>query len=99
MPPEGGTPDFRARQTRCGCMLHIAEWPGGSKAFLDSRGLLHFKSHDPTVPEVSLVLSEGDIAGWTSDGHVCGPSFFFDGPQTSEPLEVFERLRQFLARL
>jgi hypothetical protein len=99
MPPEGGTPDFRPLQTRCGCTLHVAKWPNGSKVFLDSRGLLHFKSHDLSVPEVSLVLSEGDVAGWTSDGHVCGPPFFFEGQHHSEPLEIFERLRQFLARL
>jgi hypothetical protein len=88
-----------AKKTRHNCSLQTAEWPSGSKVFLDSRGLLHLKSHDPTVPEVSLVLSDGEVAGWTSDGHVCGPKFFFEGEYQSEPKMVFERVMQFLERL
>jgi len=82
-----------------GCTLQAAEWPCGSKAFLDSRGLVHLKSHDPAVPEISLVLSDGEVAGWTSDGLVCGYSFFFEGIHASEPKRVFERILQFLYRL
>jgi len=85
-----------AKPTGRGCQLQTAEWPNGSKVFLDSRGLLHLKSHDPTVPEVSLVLSDGEVAGWTADGHVCGPPFFFEGEFNSEPQEVFNRVMQFL---
>ncbi|MFO1513668.1 MAG: hypothetical protein U1F83_12245 [Verrucomicrobiota bacterium] len=90
-----GTP----KPTGRGCSLQTADWPCGSKVFLDSRGLLHFKSHDPAVPEISLVLSDGEVAGWTADGHVCGPKFFFDGEYRSEPQEVFNRVMQFLNRL
>jgi hypothetical protein len=82
-----------------GGSLQSAHWPSGSNAFLDSRGLLHLKSHDSTVPEISLVLADADISGWTSDGRVCGPPFFFDGSRTSEPGLVFARMMQFLARL
>lgn len=88
-----------AKPTGRGCQLQTAEWPSGSKAFLDSRGLLHLKSHDPTVPEVSLMLSDREVAGWTADGHVCGPEFFFEGEYRSEPREVFDRVMQFLNRL
>lgn len=88
-----------ASKTRHGCSLQTIQYPCGSKLFLDSRGLLHLKSSDPGVPEVSLVLSEGEVAGWTSDGHVCGPAFFFDGPRISEPEVVFERLMRILNRL
>ncbi len=129
------------KATKRGCSLQTAEWPDGSKAFLDSRGLLHLQSRDPAVQEISLVLAVGEGAGWTADGLVCGPPFFFDEeriPRTSyaqgvperHPLipsfsptggegarradegvawrstgrkneagEVFERLRQFIARL
>ncbi len=87
------------RKTRHGCTLQVAQFPGGSKVFLDSRGLLHLKSCDPDLPEVSVVLADGEVAGWTSDGYVCGPSFFFDGPYTSEPERVFERIMRFFARL
>jgi len=94
-------PSFSAepKPTRQGCLLQVAEWPGGSKAYLDSRGLLHLKSHDLTVPEISFVLSDGEVAGWTSDGHVCGPQFFFEGVFHSEPERVFECLMKFLIRL
>jgi len=81
-----------------GCSLQVAEWPNGSKAFLDSRGLLHLKSHDPSLAEVSLVLSDGEVAGWTSDGYVCGPSFFFEDRRPSNPREVFNRVEDFLSR-
>jgi hypothetical protein len=81
-----------------GCTLQVAEWPNGSKAFLDSRGLLHLKSHDPSLAEVSLVLSDGEVAGWTSDGYVCGPSFFFEDQRPSSPHKVFHRVEDFLSR-
>jgi len=89
----------QAIKTRFGCTLQIAEWPNGSKAFLDSRGLLHLKSHEQNVPEVSLILSDNDLAGWTSDGHVCGPQFFFDYIHHSVPEKVFEGLLKFLSHL
>jgi len=88
-----------AQSTGRGCLLQTAEWPSGSKVLFDSRGLLHFKSHDPTVPEVSLVLSDGEVAGWTADGHVCGPPFFFEDDFKSEPPEVFNCVMQFMNRL
>jgi hypothetical protein len=81
-----------------GCTLQVAEWPNGSKAFLDSRGLLHLKSHDPSLAEVSLVLSDGEVAGWTSDGYICGPSFFFEDQRPSNPERVFHRIEDFLSR-
>jgi hypothetical protein len=66
------------RKTAHGCTLRVAELTNGSKVFLDSRGLLHFKSSNPDVPEVSVVLADGEVAGWASDGCVCGPPFFFE---------------------
>jgi hypothetical protein len=87
------------QKTKHGCLLQTAELRGGSKIFLDSRGLLHFKSARPDVPEVSIVLAEGEVAGWTSDGFVCGPSFFFEGPIKSEPIRVFEHLMNFFKQL
>jgi hypothetical protein len=81
-----------------GCSLQVAEWSNGSKAFLDSRGMLHLKSHDPSLAEISLVLSDGEVAGWTSDGYVCGPSFFFEDQRPSNPQKVFRRIEDFLSR-
>jgi hypothetical protein len=87
------------RQINFGCTLSTAIYSNGSKIFLDSRGLLHFKSSDRNLPEVSLVLADGEVAGWTSDGHACGPQFFFDRPIISDPKPVFERVTKFFDKL
>jgi hypothetical protein len=88
-----------SQKTRFGCSLQAARFDGGSRIYLDSRGLLHLKSVDPKIPEVSLVLADGEVAGWTSDGHVCGPAYFFEGFYTSDPTAVFERVRNFFEKL
>lgn len=79
--------------------LWMAEWPDGSQAFLDSRWLLHLKSADPKVPELSIVLTTWPLAGWASDGRVFGNGVFLpDGP--AAPIQdLAEILRQFVARL
>lgn len=59
-----------------GYTLQQATWPGGGKAWLDSRGMLHLKSSDRTLPEITLVLYDGLIAGWTSNASVFGNSLF-----------------------
>jgi hypothetical protein len=99
VPTESLPFDQPPRKTRHGCMLQTAQFPNGSKIFLDSRGLLHLKSYDADCPEVSLVLADGEVAGWASDYHVCGPAFFFEGTYDSEPKAVFESIMGFLARV
>lgn len=94
-----GTSFRELRKTTHGCSIKVAELPNGAKAFLDSRGLLHLKSTDPTLAEVSIVLADGGVAGWTSDGHLCGPPFFFDSNRASEPEAVFERILKIIAGL
>jgi len=87
------------KETSHGCSLQVAEWPCGSKAFLDSRGMLHLKSYAPAVPEVSLLLADDGVAGWTSDGQFCGPQFFFEAGHISRPDVVWDRILKFLSRL
>ncbi|MFT3868782.1 MAG: hypothetical protein QM715_09900 [Nibricoccus sp.] len=72
--------------TQMGCSLQLATWPNGSRAWLDSRGLLHLRSSDSSVPELTLTLNQADMAAWCSDGHICGPEFFVgkDMPVSSE---------------
>ncbi len=90
---------YPAKKTEYGCTLQIAQWKSGSKAFLDSRGLLHLKSSDASIPEVTLALDGQGAAGWTSDGHVCGPSYYFAENVVSEPGAVLERVERFIAAL
>lgn len=60
-----------------GYSLSVARWPDGSRAWLDSRGLLHLKSSDRALPELTIVLvNSGDVAAWASDGRLWGPAFY-----------------------
>jgi hypothetical protein len=59
--------------------FRVATWPDGSRAFLDRRGLLHLQSADRTIPEVTIVLKDGMLAGWCADGTRLGPPYFTGG--------------------
>ncbi len=67
--------------------LQMAEWTDGSRAFLDSRGLLHLKSSDPNVPEVSFVLTAGAVSGWCANGELWGDEFY-TGQKSSKNLSI-----------
>jgi hypothetical protein len=63
-------------------------WKDGSQAMVDSRGFLHLRSADTTIPEVTIVLVLGKpSACWAADGKVCG-SFYFTGADASESMSV-----------
>jgi hypothetical protein len=80
--------------------LKVASWEDGSRAFLDGRGMLHLKSARPNVPEISLVLlANGPMAAWSSDGRVYGP-IAWHGCQTSWALRhLDDSIRQFTVNL
>jgi hypothetical protein len=59
-----------------GYELSMAAWPDGSRAWLDSRGLLHLRSSGSMIPECTLVLADGQLAGWLSSGRVFGPVYW-----------------------
>jgi hypothetical protein len=70
------------------CRLELAEWPGGSRAWLDPRGMLHLASADRSLPECTLVLTDGELAGWLSDGRVFGPEYWLDGEQLAPARDI-----------
>lgn len=77
---------FKQVKTPCGYSLTRATWDDGSEAFLDSRGLLHLKSSDRSIPEVTMVLhEEGPTAGWSSNGRYWGNSYFIGDHQPEVP--------------
>jgi hypothetical protein len=79
-----------------GLTLRVAEFPGGSRVYSDPRGLLHLKSGDPAVPEVTLaIFDQRSLAGWSSDGEVCGPAFFLPDESRSAPDGVMANLTRF----
>jgi hypothetical protein len=84
-----------------GFTLRCATWNDGSTAFLDSRGMLHLRSSDVAIPEATIVLAEGQMAGWLADGRCWGADYFL--PSRESRLggrEFFEQvLKPFVSRL
>ena len=64
------------RDTQRRYKLSQAKWDNGSCAVLDSRGLLHLASADRSIPAITLVLLEGEMTGWCSDGRMWGKRYF-----------------------
>jgi hypothetical protein len=63
-------------------------WADGSEVMADSRGLLHLKSSDKSIPEITIVMIMGKpTACWAADGRVCGPAYF-TGVDTGESRDV-----------
>jgi hypothetical protein len=80
--------------------LKVARFADGSRIYLDSRGLLHLKSSDPTIPEMSLVLYDHHVTGWSSNGEHCGDDFFLRPGGTKITAGKFcARIMQFTQRL
>jgi hypothetical protein len=79
--------------------LRTATWKDGSQAFLDSRGMLHLKSADPRLPEITLVLTNSPIGGRTSEGHTFGWAFFHGEAPTTQPEYAHSLLLRFSSRL
>jgi hypothetical protein len=80
--------------------LSVASWPDGSVAFLDRRGLLHLRSSDGVLPEISLVLpANGQVSAWRPSGNVAGDIYYFDGNPTMSPTVVGKILDRFAAPL
>ncbi len=85
--------------TQFGCELSVATWSDGTRAYWDSRGLLHLKSSDPDLEEVSLVVGEWEIAAWCSDGTLCGPDFFTGRVDTETPDGMLEKIARIVRRI
>lgn len=54
-------------------------WDDGSEAVLDTRGFLHLKSSDTSIPEftIALVVNKS-TACWSSDGFISGSGYFYE---------------------
>lgn len=92
-----GEPRFHPQH---GASLSPAEWPSGSKAWLDSRGFLHLQSADASIAEITILLAEStSLPAWTSGGLKIGPPFFVGKhqPGKHDALRVFELLEKFCA--
>ena len=89
---------FHATSAPSGYLLQVASWDDGSRAWLDSRGLFHLRSSDTSIPELTMVLHDGLVAGWASDGHTFGNPYYLapaSGPDWT-PRIIVECLAPFL---
>ncbi len=83
-----------------GYTLRAATWKDGSRAVLDSRGMLHLRSSETAIPELTLVLCAGALAGWCADGRWCGPPYFIGEHVPTPGTAIYEEiLKPFLSRL
>ena len=56
--------------------LRVAKTRDGSRIYVDSRGMLHLRSANLSIPELSfVVLDDGQLACWSSDGTLVGPRY------------------------
>ena len=77
-------------------------WHEGSETVVDSRGLLHLKSSDKTIPQITIVLVLGKTtACWAADGAVCGSSYFVkNGTNKMSEINFYEKyIKRFIERL
>ncbi|HET9502184.1 MAG TPA: hypothetical protein VFO93_01495 [Hymenobacter sp.] len=73
-------------------------WPDGSEAIVDARGLLHLRSADARVPELTVLLVLGQpTAAWAANGTVAG-SAYFTGHSPAQPLAPAEFYQQYIQR-
>lgn len=84
-------------------LLKQVTWKDGSRAVLDSRGMLHLQSSDDSVPELSLILDETHVSGWCSTGKVWGLEYFLSKRKSDSedmrPEQVMHTIRMFLEAL
>ena len=71
------------KRSTSGYSLSVAKWEDGSRAWIDSRGLLHLQSSDRQIPEATFVLAPTGVAVWTSDGRTMGPSYYVENTSTT----------------
>jgi hypothetical protein len=83
-----------------GYRLRAVSWEGKGRIFLDSRGLLHLKSANTSIPEITIVLvNQGPLAGWSSDGRVYGPKYFHGSDVSHDPSHLADLIRRFTENL
>ncbi|MCF6314403.1 MAG: hypothetical protein L3J39_18285 [Verrucomicrobiales bacterium] len=82
-----------------GYRLRSAKFDDGSVALLDSRGMLHLKSIDPDIPEITLVLNDGPLSGWISTGEFFGEAYFIGNHESISAMRVYDYVAKFCGKI
>jgi hypothetical protein len=70
------------------------KWNDGSQAIVDSRGFIHFKSSDLSLPEFTMVMLIGKASAcWASDGSITGSTYLTD-TTTMSPSDFYQKYFQ-----
>lgn len=91
--------EFAPVEGRFGYDLSVARFTDGGSCFLDSRGLLHFMPADRSEYEVTIVLHEGQLTGWRSDGQTWGRAYFTNADARAASEDSDARAREICAPL
>lgn len=60
--------------------LRVSKANDGSRIYVDARGMIHLRSSNIAIPELSFViLDDGELACWSSDGTLVGPKYLVSG--------------------
>jgi len=88
------TVEFTRLISPFGFRLYRATWNDGSIAVLDSRGMLHLRSANASIPEISIVLREIEVpvAGWCSNGDMWGNPYHLSKAANISPREIVENV-------
>lgn len=74
-----------------------AKWHDGSQIMIDTNGLIHLRSSDTSLPEITFgSILDKPNACWSSDHYVCGSLYFYDmgKAQQMDPTEFYARYIQ-----
>ncbi|MBL8819490.1 MAG: hypothetical protein JNL58_25885 [Planctomyces sp.] len=90
--PEVQFTSFEPEPKTAGCNFEMqkATLPDGTCIWLESRGLMHIKSSNVQLKEVTLVMRDGQLSGWLSSGTVFGEDYHVESPDDSRFKRVFE---------
>ncbi|MEM6964480.1 MAG: hypothetical protein AAF573_06925 [Bacteroidota bacterium] len=68
---------FERKINPTGQIFYMANWDNGSQAILDAKGMLHLKSANQRIPEITVTMTIGHTPGlWASNGVVAGGYHF-----------------------
>ncbi|MEM7393109.1 MAG: hypothetical protein AAF492_12260, partial [Verrucomicrobiota bacterium] len=73
--------------------LNVARFDDGLAVFLDARGLLHLKSPDRTLHEVTIALSDQGLGAWCSDGTFHGEAYYLDEEPSLPARDFYEKIQ------
>lgn len=77
--------------------LRRMQWKDGTTGYIDPRGLLHLRSSDPKLPEITIVLLlDAPTAIWASNGDCTGSAYFLgvSNPQRKPAKEFAQKYLQ-----